>query len=124
MLGTVELGTYVSSTGVTVGEFLEQWIENMRTQVRRSTWQGYNVTVKRLVKQLGAVKLQALTPMQVESAYARLQKSGGRNGGPLAPKTVRHCHIVLHWALSDAERLGLVPRNVAHVAHSPAARKR
>lgn len=63
MLGTVESGTYVSSTGVTVGEFLEQW-KNMRTQVRRSTWHGYKVMVKRLVKQLGAVKLQALTPLQ------------------------------------------------------------
>ena len=33
---------------------------------------------------------------------------------------MKHCHIVLHRALSHAERLGLVPRNAAHVARSPA----
>ena len=31
MLGTVEAGTDVSTTGVTVGEYLAGWIENMRT---------------------------------------------------------------------------------------------
>lgn len=120
MIGTVEAGTYVSTTGVTVGEYLAGWIENMRTQVRATTWHGYNSSVKRLTKQLGAVKLQALTPLQVETCYARIQKEGGKRGGPLSPKTVKHVHVVLHRALSDAERLGLVPRNVAHVARSPA----
>jgi len=119
-LGTVESGTYVSTTGVTVGEYLAEWIENMRTQVRASTWHGYNNGVKRLTKQIGGVKLQALTPLQVESCYGRIMKAGGKRGGPLAPKTVKGCHIVLHRALSDAERLGLVPRNVAHAARSPA----
>ena len=105
---------------MTLGEYLTEWIENMRTQVRGSTWHGYNTSVKRLKKHLGSVKLQALTPLQVESCYARLQKEGGKKGGPLSPKTVKHAHVVLHRALSDAERLGLVARNVAHVARSPA----
>ncbi len=76
--------------------------------------------MKRLTKQLGAVKLQALLPLQVESCYARIQKEGGKRGGPLSPKPVKHAQVVLHRALSDAERLGLIPRNVAHVARSPA----
>jgi len=124
MIGTVEAGTYVSTTGVSVGEYLAEWIETTsfhgRTQVRASTRHGYNNGVKRLTKQIGGVKLQALTPLQVESCYGRIMKAGGKTGGPLAPKTVKGCHIVLHRALSDAERLGLVPRNVAHVARSPA----
>ena len=41
----------------------------------------------------------------------------------MAAKTVRNCHIVLHRALSDAERLGLVPRNAAHAAKAPTGRR-
>ena len=54
MLGTVEAGTYVLTTGVTMGEYLAEWIENMRTQVRATTWHGYINSVKRLVKEIGA----------------------------------------------------------------------
>ncbi len=50
----------------------------------------------------------------------RRHRGGGR---PLAPKTVRNCHIVLHRALADAERLGLVARNAAHVAQGPAVER-
>jgi integrase len=38
----------------------------------------------------------------------------------LSPKTVRNCHIVMHRALGDAERLGLVSRTVASIARPPA----
>lgn len=48
-----------------------------------------------------AVRLQALTRMQIEKVYVKLLASGGKDGGPLAPRTVRNCHIVLHRALSD-----------------------
>ena len=65
------------------------------------------------------MNLQALTPLQIERCYARLLSSGGRAGRPLSTKTVRNVHIVLHRALSDAERLGLVPRNSAHAAKAP-----
>jgi hypothetical protein len=38
---------------------------------------------------------------------------GGQGGGPLAPKTVRHAHVVLRKSLADAERMGLVTRNAS-----------
>ena len=50
----------------------------------------------------------------------KLVNEGGPAGRPLAPKTVRNTHIVLHRALADAERLRLVMRNVAPLACPPA----
>ena len=91
----------------------------MRAQVRESTWYGYRIAVDRLVEQLGEVRLQSLTPLQVETAYAKLRKDGGRYGGPLAPKTVRNCHIVLHRGVVDAVRLG--PREPQRRRHRPPA---
>src|SRR5580658_3144168 len=117
---SVENGTYVNRSTKTLGDFLDEWLENARPRLRETTWYSYETTVKRLKRLLGGVRLQSLTPLQIESAYTSLLASGGNRGGPLAPKTVRNCHIVLHRSLSDAERLGLVSRNAAHSAKAPA----
>jgi len=119
LLTSIEHGTYVASTPTTLKEYLDGWLETTKLRIRETTWHSYALSVKRLNSQLGAVKLQALTPLQIETCYARLLLSGGRRGRPLSTKTVRNVHIVLHRALSDAERLGLVPRNAAQAAKAP-----
>jgi integrase len=48
-----------------------------------------------------------------------LAREGGRNGSALSLATVRYVHAVLSKALADAERKGLVTRNVARLASPP-----
>jgi integrase len=76
----------------------------------------------RIKRGIGRSKLQALTPLDVETFYARLAEAGIK-GKPLSPKSIRNTHVVLRKALADAERLGLVPRNAAAVAKPPVARR-
>ncbi len=109
---------------MTVGEYLADWLVTVKPRLRETTWYSYSVAVKRLVGQIGAVPLQSLTPLQIEKVYVKLLESGGQHGQALAPKTVRNCHIVLHRALSDAERLGIASRNVAHAAKAPVAMRK
>jgi integrase len=76
---------------------------------------------------LGQVKLQALTPVQLNHLYAHLlehgrRKATGSGQTGLAPKTVRNVHVMLHSALHDAMRWGYLVRNVAEAADPPAAR--
>jgi integrase len=123
LLTSIEYGTYVESTPTTLKEYLDGWLQTSKACIRETTWHSYALSVKRVNSQLGAVKLQALTPLQIETCYTRLMSSGGRRGRPLSAKTVRNVHIVLHRALSDAERLGLVPRNAAHAAKGPIAQR-
>ncbi len=123
-IASVHAGTYVPNSKATVGEYLEGWLGSVKSSLRPTTWISYSLAVQRLSREIGAVKLQALAPLQVEAAYAALIDHGGKHGKPLEPKTVRNCHVVLHRALSDAERLGMVPRNAAHAAKAPSiARK-
>ena len=124
MLSSVERGTFVARSTMTVGDYLADWLVTVKPRLRETTWYSYSVAVKRLVGQIGAVPLQALAPLQIEKVYVKLLESGGQHGQALAPKTVRNCHIVLHRALSDAERLGIVSRNVAHAAKAPVARRK
>lgn len=42
--------------------------------------------------------------------------------GGLSPKSVREVHVILHKALGDAVRWGLVNRNIAPLADPPSNR--
>ena len=110
-----------SQSHPTVSGFLTDWLETNRPRIRETTWVSYEMAANRITRQIGAMPLQALTPLQVESLYSTLLANGGAGGRPLAPKTVRNCHIVLRRALADAERLGLVSRNPAASARAVAA---
>jgi integrase len=113
----------------TLGHFLQQeWLPAVKPRLRPSTWANYRTyTAAYVVPILGQIKLQALTPVQLNHLYAHLLERGrrktisdGRIG--LAPKTVRNVHVMLHSALHDAMRWGYLVRNVAEAADPPAAR--
>ena len=66
LLAVVEQGTYVARSVLTVGEFLDEWLVTLKPRLRETTWYGSSVAVRRLAAQIGAVKLQALTPLEIE----------------------------------------------------------
>jgi integrase len=105
---TVIDGTVVSASSLRLDDFLDEWLQGQESHLRPTTHHSYVVETKPLKKHLGRYKLQALTPLQIEKFYADPLDHGGRNGGGLAPKTVKNTHVVLRKALADAERLGLV----------------
>jgi len=106
-------GTLVARSPHRLGEYLGEWLEGASTDLKPTTAAGYRRAVAHLTALLGQVKLQELTPLAVERCYARLLKGG------LAPKTVRNTHTVLHRALADAERLGVLVRSPVAAARPP-----
>ena len=112
----------------TLSHFLqEEWLPAVKPRLRPSTWANYRTyTAAYVVPILGQVKLQALTPVQLNHLYAHLLERGRRktisSQSGLAPKTVRNVHVMLHSALHDAMRWGYLVRNVAEAADPPAAR--
>lgn len=122
LLSTVHNGTMVSPSSVDLVVFLDDWLVSQRSRLKETTWASYEVAVTRIKQGIGRSKLQALTPLDVETFYARLAEAGIK-GKPLAPKSIRNTHVVLRKALADAERLGLVSRNPAAVARPPVARR-
>jgi len=120
VIGGLNEGTVSQRTTRTLGSFLDEWLALQTDHLRPTTLHSYGMAVERIKSALGHAKLQALTPLQIEHFYADLMTSGRRNGGALAPKTVRNTHTVLRKALSDADRLGLIGRNPAASARPPA----
>ena len=72
-----------------------------------------------VVPQIGTVPLQALKATTLNALYAHLLRDGAARGGGLSPKSVRNVHGILHKALKDAVRWGLVLRNVADQVDPP-----
>jgi integrase len=114
-------GTYVAPAVTTLAEYLDEWLVTSATHVRPTTQAGYRKDVANICTKLGGVRLGSLAPQQIEKAYAELMATGGVSGRPLAPKTVKNVHTVLRRALGDAERLGLVSRNVVRQVRPPTA---
>lgn len=106
--------------GTTLGEWLERWLEDRRSRIQPATYVNYRGHVRLyLLPGLGGVRLDELTAPLIESFYADLVERGGHNGKPLSPATVRGCHFVLHRALEDCIRLGILRVNVASRAERP-----
>ena len=130
-------GRAATAASITVGEYLDAWIERDRGRVRPSTATGRASHVRiYLVPALGRIKLARLTAPDVERAITSFMAYGrpvretkprpGRpSSGGISAMTARHIRTTLRRALADAVRDGLVIRNAAadarppYVAHRP-----
>jgi len=72
-----------------------------------------------LLPRLGHVPLQDLRAPDFDKLYRDLLASGGQGGRSLSMTSVHHVHAVTNKMLNDAERKGLVTRNVARLADAP-----
>lgn len=98
----------------TVGQFLIHWLEIAKPTIRPSTWIRYAEYINlHTIPTLGKVPLARLSPQQVQALYADKLAAG------LSPTTVHHLHAVLHRALDQAMRWGLVVRNVCELVDAP-----
>jgi integrase len=68
---------------------------------------------------IGSVRLQQLTPEMLEALYLELQRTGGKRGQGLSPKTTKSVHVMLHRALDRAVQRSLIARNPAALAEKP-----
>ena len=94
--------------------FLMQWLEAARPTVKPMTWKRYEEYVRiHLIPVVGHVRLARLTPQHLQDLYRRKLEDG------LSPTTVHHIHAVMHRALRQALRWGLVLRNVSDAVDSP-----
>jgi len=103
-----------------VDAFLARWLDEVaRPKVRPSTFRSYESLVRiHIAPALGHVPLAKLTPQDVNALLSQKLVGG------LSPRRVQLIRIVLHMALKQATRWGLLPRNVAGLVDSPKVERR
>lgn len=98
MLRERDLGRGLEGSEITLGEFLDRWLETAaKPRLRRKSFKSYANLMRRYIRpDLGERILAAITPLDVQSAYQRLIDHG------LSPRTVRYTHSVLRAAMRQA----------------------
>ena len=110
----VDDGRHAAAAPMLFDELLDRWLEVKRASVAPRTIESYEwVARKYLRPRLGSRKLASLRTMDLDDVYVELGASG------LSARTVRICHTVVHQALDQGRRWGLVAQNPATEATPP-----
>lgn len=82
LLGSVEKGSYVTPKRLTVGQYLEQWLQGyVATNTATRTRERYQEIVRiHLIPALGSLPLSSLQPQHIQRYYAAALDSGRRDG--------------------------------------------
>ena len=105
---------FTAAGKLTVREFFDRWLESAAPTLRPSTARRYrDVARLHIVGVIGNVRLAKLTPGDVQRLYANRLAAG------LSPTSVHHIHAILHRALDQAVRWGLLMRNVTDTVDPP-----
>lgn len=83
----------------------DTWLPMIKESVRPRTYESYDLNVRRVLPDLGRIKLGQLNPADIQRCYGALKQSG------LSTRSVQQCHTVLHGALRAAVRMELMTRN-------------
>jgi integrase len=99
----VNRGTYVAAQDLTVGKYLDNWIEAHEVELKPSTAASYRAKINSYLKPaLGHERLQSLSPSRLSVVFRDLHQRGGVDGKPVSPRTVEFARAVLRRALNDA----------------------
>ena len=116
LLRTLDDGSHVDPTRMSVRQWLEQWLETVSAEVAPKTHERYGEIVRNfLVPALGNLPLTKLAPVHIQQAYNGWAAGGRLDGKPggLSPQSRRHIHRILRTALSRALEQQVIARNPA-----------
>ena len=101
---------------VTLGDWLEDWLEHIiRPNREDTTYYGYKGIVRNhMVPAMGRVPLLKLEPRRIQAYYSWL-----RMERRLSANTVYKHHILLHTALKTAFKQGFLPENPVDRVEAP-----
>lgn len=108
-------GLVFDAGNLSVGEYLDKWLEAVRDTMGERTWKRHESIVRlHLEPAIGRTELATLNPLQVQSLYRAKSRSGD-----LAPGSVKRIHTTLRKALKQAVRWQTIPRNPCDSVDSP-----
>ena len=94
----------------TLSRWASEWLADIEDAVRPATLARYRQALRPLLTDLGNYQLTKITPTQVNGVLRSMRSDGRR------PATANRAREVLRNCLKEAERRGLVQRNVASLA--------
>lgn len=118
-------GTLVAGSNQTLKQFLEQWLQAKRMELKDGTYRYYKGYVEtHILPALGHLKLQKVNDAHLQSFYAALLEKKTYRDKNLSPNTVRLIHSILHEAFDAAVRAKKVAANPCSLVTPPRSTKK
>lgn len=108
----------LSSTNLTVGEWLERWGKDYLVSQKASTKKNYATAAKKFTGMIGHVKLDKLRTPQIQTAISSMLDA------KMSPNTIRTYVTCLGIALRQAVESGLIKRDPTQGAKLPAGTRK
>lgn len=119
MRSQIKNGLSYTAARITLAQFLQEWLEAYQNSIRPKTFQQYKQIVDQyLAPELGRTKLKDLRPDHIQTFYGLLRERGK------SERTLLLIHAILHRALNQAMRWGLISHNPAQVVIRPKLKRR
>ena len=101
------------SEDMTLAEWTTYWLETyIRPVAKASTYESYRGHCENHINPaLGDIKLKDLSTKLLQVFFNNEAKNGGKNAGPLSPKTMRNMRVVMDVALKQALAEELIHSN-------------
>ncbi|AAW39345.1 tyrosine-type recombinase/integrase [Dehalococcoides mccartyi] len=108
-------GTFVKPGKSTMYEYMQSWLNDYcKPNLSPRTVELYSyISTKHIIPTLGNIPIVELKPQHLQHLYADKQSFG------LSNRTVQIIHVVLHKALKNAVKTGLLSRNIAEAVDAP-----
>lgn len=108
-------GTFVEPSKMTLDEYLDQWLSGVaRLKASERTADGYVSILGRNIRPpLGMKRLDKLQALDIQKVYGEMLGRG------LSARSVKHAHSVIHNALRQAVKMGMIMRNPADFVELP-----
>jgi integrase len=99
--------------------YLERWLNDVsRPRTRETTHAEYRRLARHVCDHLAGISLEKLAPLHIRSLHSELERS------KVGARTRQAVHRLLHRALGDAQRMGMVRINAAALVDAPRVPKR
>ncbi len=117
----IDDGCYMEPAKESVAEWLKVWLKTyVKPSVKPYTLNSYEGVCNRfLIPDIGRIKLSELSALQIQQMYNSLLTDHG-----LSAKTVKNVHGILHRALHQAVKLGMIRSNPSDMCDLPKARRK
>ena len=119
LLAQADAGTLPEPSNATVKEYIRSWLDGAQGLSGKTLERYRELAEQYIFPHLGFIALQRLRPARIAEWHTTLLQAGGKSGRPLSPRTVGHCHRLLHRALERAVEVEVLARNVAGIISPP-----
>lgn len=119
----IDEGTYIEPSKLTVGAWLDIWLDEYNKNVKPRTLNLYRGQCNHRIKPaIGAKKLSSLTPPDIQK-FLNAQEKTTATMQALSPKSIKNLHGILRKALQQAVSIGYIKTNPATASKLPRIEK-